>query len=75
MTPFKEALIAEHATLSKRLEAINTLLAYADAAREPEPATPEAPGVRKRKPMNAAARKAHSLRMKAFWARKRKEKK
>lgn len=67
----RDLLAIERDSLKYKLDAVLNMLNTLD--RIP----PEA-GARKkrgRKPMSSAARKAHSQRMKAFWANKRKEKK
>jgi hypothetical protein len=44
----------------------------AAVAAQVAPAAPAKPARKKRKPMSAAQKKAHSARMTAFWAAKRK---
>jgi len=71
-------LIAERNKLNKAIEALGgTTVAPSgpskvSAAPAPAPAAP-AKAVRKRKPLTPAQKKAHSERMKAFWAARRKK--
>jgi hypothetical protein len=60
-------LIAEREKLSKAIEALRG----ASAPKVTPAATPAK--TRKRKPLTAAQKKAHSARMSAFWAAKRKK--
>jgi hypothetical protein len=66
-------LVSERDRLSRAIEALG-----GGARRRGRPPkndralTASQPRKRKRKPMTAAQRKAHSTRMKAFWAKRRK---
>jgi hypothetical protein len=73
-------LIAERDKLSKAIEALGgtttsisrpSKVSVAPATALPVAAV--APKRRKRKPLTAAQKKAHSVRMKAFWAARRKK--
>lgn len=71
-------LIAERDKLSKAIEALGgtpkPVASPTKAIEAPAPAAAAAaPKRRKRKPLSAAQKKAHSERMKAFWAARRKK--
>ena len=71
-------LIAERDKLSNAIEALGGtpkhVASPTKAIEAPEPAAAAAPKKRrKRKPLSAAQKKAHSERMKAFWAARRKK--
>ena len=71
-------LIAERDKLSKAIEALGGTpkpVASPTKAIEapPAPAAPAVPKKRTRKPLTSAQKKAHSERMKAFWAARRKK--
>jgi hypothetical protein len=70
-------LIAERNKLNKAIEALggttNAPSVPSKVSAAPAPAAAPAKGVRKRKPLTAAQKKAHSERMKAFWAARRKK--
>jgi hypothetical protein len=72
-------LIAERDKLSKAIEALGGAAAPKPVGRPKAVAAPEAapaPGKKtrkKRKPLSAAQKKAHSERMRAFWAARRKK--
>jgi hypothetical protein len=68
-------LIAERDRLNRAIEALQGPGPKARRGRPPQSAkvTPSAP-VKKRKGMSPAKRRAQSLRMKAFWAARRKQK-
>jgi hypothetical protein len=70
-------LIAERDKLNKAIDALGgtakpAAIAKAIAAVAPAPAEAE-PKKRKRTPLTAVQKKAHSERMKAFWAARRKK--
>jgi hypothetical protein len=70
-------LITERDRLNRAIEALEgpaLKVSKARRGRPPLSATPAAPPVKKRKGMTAAKRRAQSLRMKAFWAARRKQK-
>lgn len=68
-------LIAERDKLNKAIEvlggATKPVSSLSNSSVAPMPAPAKA--VRKRKPLTAAQKKAHSERMKAFWAARRKK--
>jgi hypothetical protein len=70
-------LIAERDKLNKAIEALGgaTKPVSGPSKSSVAPATAPAPAkaVRKRKALSAAQKKAHSERMKAFWAARRKK--
>jgi hypothetical protein len=66
-------LIAERDRLNQAIEALDGHSAPAPV-KVTAPAAPAAARVSQRKPRSAAQRKAHSERMRAFWAARRKEK-
>jgi hypothetical protein len=70
-------LIEERDKLSKAIEALGGtpkhVASPTKAIEAPAPAPAAAPKRRKRKPLSAAQKKAHSERMKAFWAARRKK--
>jgi hypothetical protein len=70
-------LIAERDKLNKAIEALGgaTKPVSSPSKSSVAPATAPAPAkaVRKRKALSAAQKKAHSERMKAFWAARRKK--
>jgi hypothetical protein len=72
-------LIAERDKLSKAIEALGGAPKPAASPKAPAAAvsapaaTAPAKKTRKRKPLSAAQKKAHSERMKAFWAARRKK--
>jgi hypothetical protein len=69
-------LIAERDKLSKAIEALGGATKPASSAKAAEAPAPTASApakTRKRKPLSAAQKKAHSERMKAFWAARRKK--
>ena len=69
-------LIAERDKLSKAIEALGgTPKPVASPTKAIEAPAPRAAAAkkRKRKPLTAAQKKAHSERMKAFWAARRKK--
>ena len=61
-------LVAERDRLNRAIEALQ---GGTRSAAKPAKASPA--GARHRKPMTAAQKKAHSERMKAFWAERRKQ--
>jgi hypothetical protein len=63
-------LIAERDKLNKAIDALGGATKPVSSAA-PRPAA--APAKKKRKPLTAAQKKAHSDRMKAFWAARRKK--
>ena len=73
-------LIAERDKLNKAIEALGGATkpvsgpTKTSVAVAPTPAPAPAKAVRKRKPLTSAQKKAHSERMKAFWAARRKKK-
>lgn len=70
-------LIAERDKLSKAIDALGgtpkPVAGPTKAIEAPAPAAPAVPKKRTRKPLTAAQKKAHSERMKAFWAARRKK--
>jgi hypothetical protein len=68
-------LIAERNKLNKAIEALGgtTTAPSGPSKVSAAPAAAPAKAVRKRKPLTAAQKKAHSERMKAFWAARRKK--
>jgi len=71
-------LVSERDRLNRAIEALGGS-EHRGSPRRKVPSTPvqasapvSQPSVRKRRPMTAAKRKAHSARMKAFWAERRK---
>jgi len=69
-------LIAERDKLSKAIEALggsSKPVASPKAVVTAAPAAAAPAKKRKRKPLTAAQKKAHSERMKAFWAARRKK--
>jgi hypothetical protein len=70
-------LIAERDKLSKAIDALGgtpkPVARPTKAIEAPAPAAAAAPKKRHRKPLTAAQKKAHSERMKAFWAARRKK--
>jgi hypothetical protein len=68
-------LIAERNKLNKAIEALGgtTTPVSGPSKASAAPAPAAAKAVRKRKPLTAAQKKAHSERMKAFWAARRKK--
>jgi len=70
-------LIAEREKLNKAIEALGgtpkAVVAAPKAAAAPVPAAAGPVKTRKRKPLTAAQKTAHSERMKAFWAARRKK--
>jgi hypothetical protein len=72
-----DLLIAERDKLNKAIEALGgaTKPVSSPSKSSAAPATAPAPAkaVRKRKALSAAQKKAHSERMKAFWAARRKK--
>ena len=69
-------LIAERDKLNKAIDALkgnSVVTHHAPAAAVAPAAAPAAAKTRKRKPLTAAQRKAHSDRMRAFWAARRKK--
>jgi hypothetical protein len=68
-------LVAERDRLNRAIEALQGGVKRAGRpAGTSNGATPEVRATRKRKPMTPAQKKAHSERMKAFWAARRKAK-
>ena len=65
------ALEAEKARISRQIESIQQVLAA--GSRGPRQTKPRrrAQGKKKRPPLSAAARKAASQRMKAYWAKRK----
>ena len=80
-------LVAERDKLNRAIEVLGAPVkrrgrppknpsSFATVAAVPAVAVPaEAPGAPRRKPRTAAQRKAHAERMKAYWAKRRKEEK
>jgi hypothetical protein len=70
-------LIAERDKLNKAIDALGGATKHVSSPSKSSvaPATAPAPAkaVRKRKALSAAQKKAHSERMKAFWAARRKK--
>jgi hypothetical protein len=69
-------LIAERDKLSKAIEALGGASKPASSAPKAAAVTAPAPAIskrKKRKPLTAGQKKAHSERMKAFWAARRKK--
>jgi hypothetical protein len=69
-------LIAERDKLSKAIEALSGTPKAVATPKAAEAATPAAAApakTRTRKPLTAVQKKAHSERMKAFWAARRKK--
>jgi hypothetical protein len=69
-------LVAERDRLNRAIEALqgsSIRRGRAKSASAPAPAAAAAAPKRKRKGMTASQRKAHSERMKAFWAARRKK--
>jgi hypothetical protein len=66
-------LIAERDKLNKAIDALGGTTKPAGPAAVAAPRVAAAPKKRKRKPLTAAQKKAHSDRMKAFWAARRKK--
>lgn len=70
-------LVAERDKLSKAIEALGgatkPVSVPSKSSVAPAPAPAPAKAVRKRKPLTPAQKKAHSERMKAFWAARRKK--
>jgi hypothetical protein len=66
-------LIAERDKLSKAIEALGGVTKPVSSSSKSSAAPAPAKAVRKRKPLSAAQKKAHSERMKAFWAARRKK--
>lgn len=67
----RDLLVLERDSLKKKLEAVVNMLSTLDRIPDAVIGSKK----RGRKPMSAAARKAQSVKMKKFWAAKRKEKK
>jgi hypothetical protein len=74
-------LVAERDRLNRAIEALNGSSKPAKATAAPAPvktkasaAAPSATSKKTRKPLTAAQRKAHSERMREFWAARRKQK-
>ena len=79
-------LIAERDKLNRAIEALGAPIkrrgrppknpqAVATAVAVPVPVAPAAPAAPSRKPRSTAERKAQAERMKAYWAKRRKEEK
>jgi len=69
-------LVAERDRLNRAIEALQGgNRRVARPAQTSHRAAPAAAAGRRRKPMSAAQKKAHSERMKAFWAERRKKEK
>ena len=66
-------LIAERNKLNRAIEALGGTTDGHGGASKVSAAAAPAKAVRKRKPLTAAQKKAHSERMKAFWAARRKK--
>jgi hypothetical protein len=70
-------LIAERDKLSKAIDALGgtpkAVSSPSKAAGVTAPAAPAAAKTQKRKPLTSAQKKAHSERMTAFWAARRKK--
>ncbi len=67
-------LIAERDRLNRAIQALQTgSKGPSPAAKRPGRATAAPAAGRRRKPMSPAQKKAHSERMKAFWAERRKQ--
>lgn len=66
-------LIAERNKLNKAIEALGGTTGEPSGPSKVSAAPAPAKVVRKRKPLTAAQKKAHSERMKAFWAARRKK--
>jgi hypothetical protein len=66
-------LIAEREKLDRAIEALQGSKRRGRPPKNPLGVIPDAPG-KKRRGMSAANRKAAAARMKAYWAKKRKQK-
>jgi hypothetical protein len=66
-------LIAERDKLSKAIEALGGVTKPVSVPTKSSVAPAPAKAVRKRKALTPAQKKAHSERMKAFWAARRKK--
>ena len=65
------ALEAEKAKISRQIESIHQVLTAGSRAPRQAKRRAGAQGKKKRPPLSAAARKAASQRMKAYWAKRR----
>jgi len=66
-------LIAERDKLNKAIDALGGATKPVGPASVAAPRVAAAPTKKKRKPLTAVQKKAHSDRMKAFWATRRKK--